>query len=440
MYISVYIKLILFFLMYMTSYTNDINTRWCCCWCLCVIVFVINVVMGFHYIDTGKSIAFNATFINVKPMYTFITSSHILNKCHYTLPSITLNIGTPQQQYTFIISTETYLSYIIHYNTTTTTTSSTFTYDNATLNDLVNGHYHNHKLYGYIGKDIMHVDSSNEITFAFINVNESDSTCNNIGISGSIGIMKKYMSVYDRIYSNENYSFINTLEEHDVIDKRRFAFDFTSEDDIKHEITFGKRYTNLSYCDSSYRYLSNIWYCDFVGVKYHNEVIVRTEEIMYFETQFPFIILSDKTGKAVFERLLLKYTMCNVDQSDNKEFIICEDVSNSGIMHEQLVFMFDHNVEVVIKLSDVYQHGVLMLFRELGGDASSFGAVVFKNRIVVFDQDAKAIGFSEYHIHSHTPIHNNNNNKYSIYKKQMYVLIIISNCLCILLMLFVTYN
>ena len=419
--------------MYMTSYTNNINTS---CWYWCVIIFIINVVTGFHYIDTGKSISFNATFINVKPMFTFITSSPILNQCQYTLPSITLNIGTPQQQYTFIISTETYLSYIIHYNTTTT--SATFTYDNATLNDLVNGHYHSYKLYGYIGKDIMRVDSSNEISFAFINVNESDNTCDNIGISGSIGIMKKYMSVYDRIYSNENYSFINTLEEHDVIDKRRFAFDFTSEDDIRHEVTFGKRYANLSYCDSSYRYLSNIWYCDFIGVKYDNEVIVSTEEIMYFETQFPYIILSDKTGKAVFERLLLKYTMCNTHQSDNKEFIVCEDVNNS-IMHEQLVFMFDHNVEVVIKLSDIYQHGVLMLFRELGGDASSFGAVVFKNRIVVFDQEAKAIGFSEYHIHTHTPIHNNNNN-YSTYKKQMYVLIIISNCLCIILMLFVTYQ
>jgi hypothetical protein len=127
--------------------------------------------------------------------------------------------------------------------------------------------------------------------------------------------------------------------------------------------------------------------------------------------------------------------MCNTHRSDNKEFIVCEDGNNSNIRHEQLVFMFDHNVEVVIKLSDVYQHGVLMLFRELGGDASSFGAVVFKNRIVVFDQEAKAIGFSEYH----TPIHNNNNN-YSIYKKQMYVLIIISNCLCILLMLFITYQ
>lgn len=417
--------------MYMTSYINCGYCYWC--WCWCVIVFIINVVSGFHYIDTGKSIAFNATFINVKPMFTFITSSPILNQCQYTLPSITLNIGTPQQQYTFIISTETYLSYIIHYNTTTT--SATFTYDNATINEIVNGHYHNHKLYGYIGKDIMRVDSSNEIMFAFINVNESDYTCNNVGISGSIGIMKKYMSVYDRIYSNENYSFINTLEDKDVIDKRRFAFDFTSEDELRHEITFGKRYTNLSYCDSSYKYLSNIWYCDFIGVKYNGDVIVHAEEIMYFETQFPYIILSDKTGKAVFERLLMKYTMCNTHQSDNKEFIVCEDGSNSNIRHEQLVFMFDHNVEVVIKLSDVYQHGVLMLFRELGGDASSFGAVVFKNRIVVFDQEAKAIGFSEYHtpIHTHTPI-------YSIYKKQMYVLIIISNCLCIILMLVITYQ
>ena len=128
---------------------------------------------------------------------------------------------------------------------------------------------------------------------------------------------------------------------------------------------------------------------------------------MYFESAIPYITLSDRLGKEVFEGIKEKHPDCYFRESEDKvQFVLCEGSYNE-LIKEELMFTLG-TITVPIKIKDFIQGGfydeatgrgryyLLKIFREFNVDSSTFGAIAFKNRIVTFDIDNHAIGFSKY--------------------------------------------
>lgn len=386
----------------------------------------INFYKGFSFIilfsysicSNENYMSFKASLTDVYPAYDFIRDDPILQNQKYKIPLMSLYIGTPPVEYKFTISTELYLTWMgnsilnktfHHSQLYCPDNSSTFIKMAKEEEEPLRVHYHSKMMFGSLVSDIMHIEDQN-FNFTFVLVNQTDNFFVN-RISGIIGIVKEYHG--GSVYGNPNYNILNVLERSGTIAKRKFSFDFSNKNSSFHYITFGKTYKNMSYCDSNYRFLTLIWYCDLYGITFNNKKF-PTGELLYFESSIPYITVSDKLGDVLFDEITTFNQHCYRRKSGKKmEFLIC-DGDFEGLLQNELLFHLG-TIEVPVKIKDIAQEGfydedlsrgkyyLLKLFREIGGDSSTFGAIIFKNRIVTFDQDNHAIGFSKYYDYDINP-------------------------------------
>lgn len=386
----------------------------------------INFFKGFSFIilfsysicSNDDYLIFKASLTDVYPAYDFIRDHLVLQNQRYKIPLMSLYIGSPPVEYKFTISTELYLTWMGDSVLNKTfhnsqlycpDNSSTFVQISKEEEEPLNVHYHSKKMIGNLVSDIMHIEDKS-FNFTFVLVNETDNFYVN-RISGIIGIFKEYHG--GSVYANPSYNILNVFERSGIIGKKKFSFDFSNKNSSYHYITFGKTYKNMSYCDSNYRFLTLIWYCDLYGITFNNKNI-STGEILYFESSIPYITLSDNLGDSLFNEIISFNKYCHrLKSGEKKEFLICNG-NYDELLQKELIFHVGL-IEVPVKIKDIAQENyyddedlsngkyiLLKLFREIGGDSSTFGAIIFKNRIVTFDQDNHAIGFSKYYDYDNT--------------------------------------
>lgn len=400
-------------------------------------ILILLLTLNFCLCDSERSLSFKATLTKTYPAYEFIRTSPILQNLKYKIPKFTLSIGEPSKNYWFTLSTDLYLTWIadsslnktfLNANLYNKSDSSSFISQGN--ENIVNVHHHKLKMNGIIISDLIHVGNTSK-RFNFTLVENTNNKLVMEGLSGVIGIMKSYLG--SSTYSSFHNSFIDTLIRGEIIDKRKFSFDFYSKNKSEHEISFGKTYSGMKYCDSNFRYLEHLWYCDLKTVSFNGKNFT-TNEALFFESTVPYFILSDKIGEEIFKEITEKYSHCKMMNGEINNFILCEG-SDDGIIEEEIIYELDYQVYVNIKFIDIMAKGyyeldgkrvnyyVPKIFWEKGADSCVFGALVFKNRRVTFDTDNHCIGFSQY----------NNGNIIDIRipeEKKIKIIFLIINILC----------
>lgn len=371
-----------------------------------IISFITTVL--YVICESEDYVSFHSSLTEIYPAYDYIRNSHLLKNLIYKIPVFSLKIGTPPKEYNFTISTELYLTWLADASLSKTfiksplyNTSESSSFHKGTDDQLLAVHFNSKKMNGTLNSDLFIYDG--RYNFTFVLVNHTDELMV-FKLSGIIGIIKGYSG--NSVYNKYQNSFMSVLEGSGLITKRKFSFDFSRKNSSFHYVTFGKTYTNMSYCDSNFRYLDAVWYCDLYGISYGDKNY-STSELLYFESAIPYITLSDRLGEEVFEGIKKKHPDCYFRESEDKvQFVICEE-SYSELIKEELVFTLG-TITVPIKIKDFIQGGfydeatgrgkyyLLKIFREFNVDSSTFGAIAFKNRIVTFDLDNHAIGFSKY--------------------------------------------
>ena len=360
--------------------------------------------------ESEDYVSFHSSLTEIYPAYDYIRNSPLLKNLIYKIPVFSLKIGTPPREYNCTISTELYLTWLADASLSKTfiksplyNPSESSSFHKGTDEQLLSVHFNSKKMNGTLNSDLFIYDYDGRYNFTFVLVNQTDELMV-FKLSGIIGIIKGYSG--NSVYTKYQNSFMNVLEGSGLISKRKFSFDFSRKNSSYHYVTFGKTYSNMSYCDSNFRFLDAVWYCDLYGIQYGDKNY-STAELLYFESAIPYITLSDRLGKEVFEGIKEKHPDCDFRESEDKvQFVLCEGSYNE-LIKEELMFTLG-TITVPIKIKDFIQGGfydeatgrgryyLLKIFREFNVDSSTFGAIAFKNRIVTFDIDNHAIGFSKY--------------------------------------------
>lgn len=370
---------------------------------------MIQILLQFIYLHLfTKSI--NCFRYNLQPItlshdFTLETISSIYQSIPYTIPTVSLCLGTPNNQcMNFIISTITSQTMIekqsdANFFAHQYDPSASITFDDKTVKTTMGFPLFGVKDYYFSGSIILdvvgfkgHEPLKNKFKFVYVNPSRFRST---IKVDGYLG-MKKNSDGYSP------YLFLEHLFLNKVIDKQTFMLNYNS--DNKAIVAFGEDISSItnSTCSTNDSYVNfrRSWYCNITKFSIGDMHIDSNKTIAEFVSVQSVIIASHIPGKAIIDSIInITDSKCEARNYTKYLILVCDKSLNVKalppikITMESAEWIIEWKQLMKLTKEDNELHYVSLFIVDTKNNYDwSIGLPGFIDHTIIFDRDNLTIG------------------------------------------------
>ena len=341
------------------------------------------------------------------------SDSSYLEELPYEIYLVKLNIGTPPQTITALISNSQSFSFTL--TNYSWITSSSFKYSPSIR---LSTSYQNEILSGFYFNETIPTLTKNNSTIKFDLLYIQFYKEDKIALNPNIHFVLSFPKVSHKSYSNKCFDIIECLYNNNIIFNKKVGITFNKNNPM---LYIGETFLNGNYSkcfdiedsDDTHNNSKTRWTCQFSIIKYGDVIVYPYTEFL-FDIEQSLITVPMVHGKKIFDAIVTQtFGYCKQVLQMTSIILVCDSKVNMDKLND-IEFYYSNKNEnnnyyktFVLKWKDLLEWDAnehifisKLVISRIGLVSWVIGMPALKGNIIIFDKEDNSIGFVDLYAHS----------------------------------------